>query len=47
MRAPQYNNFVESFFNGLAAVHQTMLDSALLYYSSAGLGWSNTQILWT
>jgi hypothetical protein len=30
VRAPWYKNFVESFFNGLAAVRQTMLDSALL-----------------
>jgi hypothetical protein len=47
VRTPWYKNFVESFFNGLTAVHQAMLDSALLYHYSAGLSWSNIGILCT
>jgi hypothetical protein len=32
VRASWYKFFAESFFNGLAALRQAMLDSALLYH---------------
>ena len=47
LRSPRYKNFAECFFNGLTAVHQAMLYSALVCHYSAGLSWSNIQILWT
>jgi hypothetical protein len=44
---PWYKNFAKSFFNGLVAVPQAMLDSAMLDHYSARLSWSNIRILWT
>jgi hypothetical protein len=44
VRAPRYKNFAESFFNGLSAVGQAMLDSSLLHHYSAGPSWSNIRI---